>query len=148
MAPCCAGRRSLASRGAVELPNRFLRELQASARSPFLGRQGGRSKRLLWAKSKYSSRLGSITPNAALHFYNQLRSNLLRDLMLVEVLPSWRYRYRLIGTANAKAAWHERHRSVSRRGTAWPGIQSACPRPLRRVRSRSPASLFRMPVHL
>ena len=23
--------------------------------------------------------------------------------MLVEVLPSWRYRYRLIGTANAKA---------------------------------------------
>ena len=85
------------------MPNRFLRELQAFARSPFLGRQGGRSKRLLWAKSKYSSRLGSITPNAARHFYNQLRSNLLRDIMLVEVLPSWRYRYRLIGTANAKA---------------------------------------------
>src|SRR5204863_6235629 len=36
-------------------------------------------------------------------FLNQLRSNLLRDIMLVEVLPSWRYRYRLIGTANAKA---------------------------------------------
>lgn len=84
------------------MPNRFLRELQAFARSPFLGRQGGRSKRLLWAKSKYSSRLGSITPNAALHFYNPLRSNLLRDIMLVEVLPSWRYRYRLIGTATPR----------------------------------------------
>ena len=53
--------------------------------------------------------------------------------MLVEVLPSWRYRYRLIGRER-QGAWHERHRSVSRRGTAWPGIQSACPRPLRRVR--------------
>jgi hypothetical protein len=35
--------------------------------------------------------------------HDQLRSNLLRDVMLVEVLPSWRYRYRLIGTANANA---------------------------------------------
>jgi len=49
---------------------------------------------------------------------------LLPHVMLVEVLPSGRYRYRLIGTENAEA-WHERHRPVSRRGIARPGIQSA-----------------------